>query len=468
MNTTWAIARHMIAEGIRMKLALVFLVLIGLVVAGLPFTIRGDSSVSGAVQSFMAYAFNATGVLLGMLTIFLSRSVADELVHRQIFLLVTKPVARWQYILGKWLGITVLNIVFLVTAGLTVYGMVHYIKRTHPPIDDRYDAAELENEVLVARHALTVTLPDFATPALKEFERNVEQGRYDHVPDFKPEAEKALLTRKFEARWRVVGPYDARNFSFENVLCDRASDRPLQLRYKTDVSGYPPDEIYRALWQFGDPTKGTRVYQMPVRHIVGRYHTVRFPADAVAEDGTLNVVFVNQNPFAGEDQAGNVIDFRKTNEVQVLFVVGSFEWNMVRLLSLMLCKLMFLGATAILMVSVFSFPVACLASFTVYVFAGAGSFLDEALDFVSDDQATMFTSLQDFAVHSITLLFNMLRWVVPDFARYDAIEVFVNGHNVGLVWLLDGVFWLVCVKTVLVLGLALLLFHRREVAELSF
>jgi len=468
MSTTWAIARHMIAEGIRMKIAFVLLVLIGLVVLGLPFTIRGDSSVSGAVQSFMAYAFNATGVLLGLLTIFLSRSVADELVQRQIFLLVTKPVARWQYILGKWLGITMLNAVFLATTGLTVYGLVHYIKRTHPPIDERYDAAELENEVLVARHALTVTPPDFTAPAQKEFERNVEQGLYDNVPDFKPEEEKERLARKYEAKWRVVGPFDARIFPFERVLCDRSSDRPLQLRYKTDVSGYPPDEVYRGLWQFGDPKKGTRVYQVPVRHVVGRFHTVRFPADAVAEDNTLNVVFVNENPFRDEPQANNVIDFRKTNEVQVLFVVGSFEWNMIRLLTLMLCKLMFLGATAILMVAVFSFPVACLASFTIYIFAGAGSFLNTALDLASDSNVTMFSSVKEFAVRSIIHLFGMLRWVVPDFSRYDAVEGFVNGQNVGLAWVLDGVFWLVCVKTVLVLGLAALFFHRREVAELSF
>jgi len=76
VSTIWAVARQMIAEGIRMKIALVFLVLLGLVVLGLPFSIRGDSSLTGAVQSFMSYGLNATGVLLGMLTIFMSRSLS--------------------------------------------------------------------------------------------------------------------------------------------------------------------------------------------------------------------------------------------------------------------------------------------------------------------------------------------------------------------------------------------------------
>ena len=144
----WAVAKHMISEGIRMKIAVVFLILIGLIVLGLPFSISSDSSVTRAVQAFMSFGLNAMGFLLGLLSIFLSRSISDEMVNQQIFLVVSKPIPRWQYIMGKWLGITLLNGAFLACAGLTLYGMVHYIKHTRPPIDPEFDAAELKNEVL--------------------------------------------------------------------------------------------------------------------------------------------------------------------------------------------------------------------------------------------------------------------------------------------------------------------------------
>jgi len=468
VSRIWAVARQMVSEGVRMKIALVFLVLIGAVVLGLPFSIAGDSSLTGAVQSFLSYGLNATGLLLGLLTIFMSRSLSDELVHRQIFLVMTKPIPRWQYVAGKWLGITVLNAVFLACSGLTMYGMVHYIKRTHPPIDDRFDEAELVNEVLVARHALPFKLPDFRQDAELEFDRNVEQGMYTEIPDFKPEVEKARLAKKHEARWRVVGPGDRRVFEFENVLCDRAHENTIQIRYKTEVSEYPPDEIFRALWRFGDPYKGTPVYDAPVRHVVGRFHTIRVPADVVAEDRTLLVQFFNQNPFAGEREYGNVMEFRTADGVEVLFVVGSFEWNLFRLLTLMMCKLVFLAAVAVLMVTVFSFPVACLTSFTVYVVAGAGSFFGESLDLASDDFAGMFSSVKEFLVQSTMHLYNMLHWVIPDFARYDAVETFVNGRNVGLVWVLQAIAELVLLKSLVIIGFAVLLFHRREVAEVSF
>lgn len=467
MSNIWTIARHMIAEGIRMKLALVFLALIGLVVVGLPFSITGDSSLTGSVQSFLAYSLHATGVLLGLLTIFLSRSMADELVGHQIFLVMTKPVPRWQYVLGKWVGITTLNASFLICAGATTYGMVHYIKRTHPPIDERFDEAELTGEVLVARHSLRCTPPDFNKPAQAEFERNVEEGMYDHLAEFDPEFEKADLVKKYEARWRVVGPLERRTFEFENVRCDRSADSKIQIRYKTDVSQYPPDEVFRAVWQFGNPLKGTPLYQIPVRNVVGRYHTIPAPADAVADDHTLTVQFYNQNPFKGERQAQNIIEFRRSEEVTVFFVVGSFEGNLVRLLMLMQCKLMFLAAVALLMTTVFSFPVACLASLTIYVLAGTRAFILEALDFESDDYAPLFSSAKEFFIQSTIYLYDMVHWVIPDFAKYDAIDVFVSGQNVSLVWVLNGVFWLVAIKTGIVLGLAILLFHRREVAEVS-
>lgn len=468
MGRVWAVARHMIAEGVRMKLALVFLFLIGAVVLGLPFSVSGDSSLTGAVQSFMSYGLTTTSAMLGMLTIFLSRSISDELVHRQIFLIATKPIPRWQYILGKWLGITLLNVAFLSFSTLTIYGMVHYIRWTRPPIDDRFDKAELENEVLSARHAIAVKPPDFTQDARLEFDRNLEEGMYQDVPQFNADSEKQRLARKYEARWRVVGPGDFRTFDFENVLCERTKENLIQLRYKTEVIQYAPDEVLRAVWRFGDPYKGTPRYEIRVKHVVGRFQTVRFPADAVAEDHTLTAFFYNVNPFEGEPQYTNIQEFRSSDGVEVLFPVGGFGWNLLRTVTVILCKLLFLGAVSVLMVTLFSFPVACLTSFTVFVLAGARKFLFDALDLASGDHASMFSSLKEFAVQGLFHIFTLMSWVIPDFARFDPVETFVSGRNVSLVWVLQAVSELVLIKTVVILGLAMLLFYRREVAELSF
>ena len=468
MNQIWAVARHTVAEAIRMKVAVVFLLLLGLVVLGLPFSIRGDSSLTGAVQSFMMYALSATALLLSLLTVFMSRTVSDEFQNKQILLLAVKPLPRWRYIAGKWLGISLVNIVLLALSGLTMYGMVQYIRQTHPPIDDRYDRSELENQVLVARHARKVRPPDFRKEAEAELQRNLEQGIYANTPNFDPVKERERLTTKYEARWRVIGPLETRNFEFDHLLVDRAPGKEIQLRYKAQVSNYPPDEIYRALFRFGDPLKGAVAYDTPVRHVVGRYHTIRFPADAVAPDQSLSVTFFNENPFEGEKQFRNVLEIRSEDELEVLFGVGSFGGNLVRLLILMGSKLVFLAAVAVLMTTVFSFPVACLTTFTVYVLCGARGFLTDALDWVATEQTSMFASVQAFLTQVIMQAYTAIGWVLPDFSYYDAVEDFVNGRNVSLAWVLQGVSELVLVKTTVVLGVAMLLYYRREVAELSF
>lgn len=468
MNQIWAVARHTVAEAIRMKMAVVFLLLLGIVVLGLPFSIRGDSSLTGAVQSFMMYALSATALLLSLLTVFMSRTVSDEFQNKQILMIAVKPLPRWRYIAGKWLGISLVNITFLVLSGATTYGMVQYIRSSHPPIDELYDKSELENQVLVARHARKVRPPDFRKEAEAEFQRNLEQGIYVNNPNFDPVKERERLAVKYEARWRVIGPLEMRNFQFDNLLVDRSPGKEIQLRYKTQVSNYPPDEIFRAVWKFGDPLKGAVSYGTPVRHVVGRYHTIRVPADSVAPDQTLSVTFLNENPFEGEQQYRNVLEIRSEDELEVLFGVGSFIGNFVRLLILMGCKLLFLAAVAVLMTTILSFPVACLTTFTVYVLCAARSFLNDALDWAKPTQSGMFDSVQIFLVHLIGQAYTAIGWVLPDFSYYDAVEDFVNGRNVSLAWVLQGVTELVLLKTAIVLGIAMLLYYRREVAELSF
>jgi hypothetical protein len=80
----------------------------------------------------------------------------------------------------------------------------------------------------------------------------------------------------------------------------------------------------------------------------------------------------------------------------------------------------------------------------------------------------MFSSAKEFLLQSLALVLHALYWVIPDFGRYDAVESLVNGRNVGLVWVFQGVADLVLVKALILLGLAMLLFQRREVAELSY
>ena len=49
MSRIWAVARHTVAEAVRMRIAIVFMVLRGVMLLGLPFA-DGDGTLPGSFQ----------------------------------------------------------------------------------------------------------------------------------------------------------------------------------------------------------------------------------------------------------------------------------------------------------------------------------------------------------------------------------------------------------------------------------
>ncbi len=123
-----AVARVTLAEAVRMKIVVVFLVLLAGTLPLLCLTARGDGTIRGQVQMFIGYAIGLTGFYLALLTIFFSsRTLAAEIASRQIFGLVSKPVPRWQILAGKWLGIMTLNALMVAMALGVTYGGVRWL-----------------------------------------------------------------------------------------------------------------------------------------------------------------------------------------------------------------------------------------------------------------------------------------------------------------------------------------------------
>ncbi|MCP4591509.1 MAG: hypothetical protein GY842_12255, partial [bacterium] len=255
MSRIWAVARHTIAAGVRMKVAVFFILLIGLSVLGLPFTLRGDGSLAGAIQSYLMYSLLLVSLLLSLQTIMMSWTLSEEVAQRQILILMTKPLARWQYIVGKWLGIVLLDVMLLTGSGVGVYGMTRYLASLPERVEG--DHYRIASEILVARHVSRVSVPDFARDAVREFERRQEEGLYAERVGLVPQDEKARLTDELETRWRAVPPFVGRLFTFENLYCSRVPDEYVQLRFNATIYSPPPSDVISCVWRFGNRAKGT-------------------------------------------------------------------------------------------------------------------------------------------------------------------------------------------------------------------
>ncbi|MBU0616692.1 MAG: hypothetical protein KKI02_03145, partial [Planctomycetes bacterium] len=123
MTRILAIARLTFWEGIRMRIVLVFVVVLIFVVLRLPFALRGDETLSGRLQTFLAYSLGALGVFMSLATVFLScATLTKDIEQCSLHLVVTKPVSRFHILVGKWVGVNVLNVLMIILSGLVIYG----------------------------------------------------------------------------------------------------------------------------------------------------------------------------------------------------------------------------------------------------------------------------------------------------------------------------------------------------------
>ena len=153
----FAIARKLIDEAIRMKISLIFIVLLLLMIPVM--AIFGETRLQYQLQTFLSWSFTVASLLLGLMTIFLScATICTEIDQHQIYLTLTKPIPRSHYLFGKWLGIGLLNLLLLSVACVAIYTFARLIQFTGTPRDSA-DRTAVTWQLLTARQSVQPT-PD--------------------------------------------------------------------------------------------------------------------------------------------------------------------------------------------------------------------------------------------------------------------------------------------------------------------
>jgi ABC-type transport system involved in multi-copper enzyme maturation permease subunit len=145
MSHIWTITRLTFHEAWRRWMVLIALLLGALFVLfySIGFKlIADDINASGVPDPFATRGYNFL-VLAGlyvvhfltvMLSIFASvDAVAGEITSHTIQTIVTKPVRRWQVLLGKWLGYAAMLVVYLTLLSGALLGATYLLVRYLPP-----------------------------------------------------------------------------------------------------------------------------------------------------------------------------------------------------------------------------------------------------------------------------------------------------------------------------------------------
>jgi hypothetical protein len=154
-----AVAKYTFAQCLRMKTAVAFMILLGAGLGTLPFVMKGDGTLAGQVRTFLSYGTSLTGLLLILVTVFVSPGmISFDVRDKQVFSVATKPLPRWQYIVGRWLGVVLLDVLLVAMAGAAIYGLAQYLRRQ--PAISPADRQNVENNVFVARQMVGPDIPN--------------------------------------------------------------------------------------------------------------------------------------------------------------------------------------------------------------------------------------------------------------------------------------------------------------------
>ena len=317
----WAVARHSFRQCIRTKVAGLFIILLAVALAVLPFIMKGDGTLAGQIRTFLSYSLAITGILLSLVTVFLAVGVVTgDVQHKQIISLATKPLARWQYILGRWLGVVVLDVLLLAVAGGVIYGLAQYLRRGEAlnPTDRR----AVETEIFTARARVRPLPLDLDARIEARIRELRENGEYDAVIAayiaYSPGDEtlaldrlRGDLERQFSEEMQSIAPGKSTAWQFEGIdVAGEAQRGPAQILQVDRQAGVV---VVRA-----DPALLSRlIYSGPVRLNNADGQVAQVGDDVIA------VRFHQQQLAAGGEasrfEAGREVELTAEPTVQITF-----------------------------------------------------------------------------------------------------------------------------------------------------
>ncbi|MFA5291760.1 MAG: hypothetical protein WC496_01850 [Phycisphaerae bacterium] len=454
MGRVWAVAKNSFVSAMRMKTAIVFMLLLIILLPILCITSTGDGTTKGRIQSFISYGLGLTGFLLSILTVIVSCfTLSTDIKHKQIYTVITKPIRRFEVVLGKVLGVVVLDLLLLFVFSSIIYALTLQIPRISKTKSD--ELVKLNNEFFTARTALKAN-----------FDRLVVEKR---VNDVYEELKKSGQLDESRSKQAVLQELrDAAKYSmysaepggmvlweFENVKPFDSNDS-LFIRLKFNASQVPPDKNIYGVWYVGDYRQikygqenlKTPIRIIPRKEIVGAIHEFHVPADVVAEDGYLAVAFYN------EPMNNTTVIFPQEDGFEVLYKAGSFGDNFLRVVFIIFARLVFLAALGVSLSTWLGFPVAVLCCLAVFVTGVINGFIVGSFGYLGQNVILFYKYVLEPII-----------WLLPKFDQnYNINKYIIDARLIGTGFFVMTVTAL-AVKSAIILVAGFLIFARREIAK---
>ena len=462
MKQLRAIMIQTMRSAIRSRVFHVLFLFILLAVFVLPLVVAGDGTAKGQVQITLTYSLGVVVALISTTTLWLAcsqlpREIEDYTMH----MVTTKPCPRWVIWLGKWLGVFLMNGAILVVSALVIFVLANWGLSRH-----RFGAKELERvraEVLFGRRGFEPATPDFLAEAREEYAKRKAAGSLEEGHN--PEAVQAEILRQKRAESTEIPPGDPpKMWRFENVRVPAGTDK-LFLRYRhyAGSTSQSSQRLLRGGWIVADPQGrgGDKFREISQQVLTGSFHELELPPDVIAEDGVVQLGYVNPPPefqSGTEEDRGVSVVFQIADGPVLMAKVSGFPANYARAMVLALFQLAFLAALGCTVGAAFSTPV---AAFVAIAYLIIGLSVRAAIDApLKDDLGRyQYKGVLDRGAHYLARWVGLVVVSVDDFeatgdlARGRLIEYARLGRTFGV---------LVALRSGLIALLGIWVLHRRE------
>ena len=455
MQRIFAIAGLTWKAALRFKLFLVITALLILAVVGLPLVIKDDGTAQGFTQIILTYTLSAITALLGLSTLWLAcGTLARDIEECQIQVVVTKPIARWQIWIGKWLGIVSLNAVLLAISGGCVFGLLQY-RAGNLPADVQ---KTLREEILVARGSAkeVSSAADIEAETDRILQSRLKLAAVEMVAV--PEVRKQIR-EQVKAEFQLVPPSYQRTWRINlGGAKDSLAGRPLQLRVKFNSAQKSPSGTFVALWQVGEPQKTKFWRSEPMSLAPDTFHDFEIPADLFDANGALTITFMNPNSVA--------LLFPLDEGMEVLYPEGGFAPNFARGLGIIFCWMALLAALGLMAASFLTFPVASFFALAMLLVVFSSGTLAESVNSGSVAAGNEETGQSGHSVMDVVLIpaFKGVLAVISLVKSYSPIDALSSGRSISWSELAKAFAQVVLLVGGIFTAAGIFFFNRRELA----
>jgi len=375
------VAATVLDEAVRMRSACALLaVFVGLVPA-LPLLIDPSERLAYRVQFLIGWTLGGSGVVLGLLTIMLAcGSVCGDIDSGRIHMTLSKPLHRWEYLVGKWLGIVFYDLLLVLLAGAGCTLLVWMLARGAAA--DAADRAAVDGEVLVARRSLAPgpdRPDDYSAAVAAAVARLEEDDPEAFAAD--PEGVRRRIRDEYARQWHTVSPDMETTFVFRGLDLRPGREAAVQLQLDPRVTNVDVDlaDVRLAVWLNGRPWPMRDGEHVELTLASRARHVLDLPAEAIAGATDLRVRIANRNLIPAGETRPTAITFPPGDGMRLFVRVGGFASNLAGCLAIMWAKLALLAAVGVAAGAVFDLPLAILTALVVFVTAQGSEFFGEAL-----------------------------------------------------------------------------------------